>query len=109
MPIPHEVRPRLPLGLSGALLTILPWQAVALLVGTLTRECGVCTGRGQAPRRQPDAPRAGLPGATGTPLSTTRPAPARTRLPLAIVRRLGAECALCDGLGCGECAHSGLR
>jgi hypothetical protein len=33
----------------------------------------------------------------------------RSRLPLPLIRLLGAECPLCDGLGCQHCAHTGLR
>jgi hypothetical protein len=109
MPIPRQIRWHLLLALSGAfLLTILPWQ----VVGTLALERGVRTGFAQTQRGRPNTPGgslAGLPLATAAPRTATRPAFAHTRLPLAIVRRLGAECALCEGLGCGECAHSGLR
>jgi hypothetical protein len=41
--------------------------------------------------------------------SPLRPAFARMQLPLSTVRRLGAQCFLCQGIGCRECANTGLR
>jgi len=40
------------------------------------------------------------------PLVTRR---TRPRASLALVRLFGAQCPLCDGLGCEECARTGLR
>lgn len=37
------------------------------------------------------------------------PALATTRLPMVLVYLFGAQCALCQGLGCHDCAHTGLR
>jgi hypothetical protein len=41
--------------------------------------------------------------------ASPKPAFARLRLPLSTVRRLGAQCFLCQGIGCRECANTGLR
>ncbi|CAA9551986.1 MAG: hypothetical protein AVDCRST_MAG87-934 [uncultured Thermomicrobiales bacterium] len=38
-----------------------------------------------------------------------RPALVATRLPMVLVHLFGAQCAMCQGLGCGGCAHTGLR
>ena len=37
------------------------------------------------------------------------PAFARRRLSIRVLHLLGAICPLCNGLGCAECADSGLR
>lgn len=34
---------------------------------------------------------------------------AQKGMPLQLLHKLGAQCPLCQGLGCGECASSGLR
>jgi hypothetical protein len=113
MAISRQARRHLLLALSGALLlTVMPWQFAALVIGTLALERSLRLSFAHAQRRQTNThglPLLGLPMATDAACPAARPALARTRLPLSIVRRLGAECALCDGLGCGECAHSGLR
>ncbi len=38
-----------------------------------------------------------------------KPALATTRLPMVLVYLFGAQCALCQGLGCRDCDHTGLR
>jgi hypothetical protein len=44
-----------------------------------------------------------------TPVTPWASLPARPRLPLVLVRALGAQCPICDGLGCEVCAQTGLR
>lgn len=46
---------------------------------------------------------------TANEIIREKPAFATTRLPLALMRVFGAECFLCRGIGCEECAHTGLR
>ena len=44
-----------------------------------------------------------------TPSTPWASLPARPQLPPALVRTLGAQCPLCNGLGCEDCAQTGLR
>lgn len=47
------------------------------------------------------------PGLAGSRAS--RPARVTVRLPMHLIRLFGAQCALCQGFGCHECAQTGLR
>ncbi len=54
------------------------------------------------PLRRRDAQRQG--GSRGH-----MPGSSTSHLPIAMIRLFGADCALCQGLGCQECAQTGLR
>jgi hypothetical protein len=100
---------------TGILLTErMPWQLAALVLGVIMLEYTVRNGY---PRFRPRL-NAGTPHDTTHELAADQhsdhnfrdtPAFVRRRLPLALVRVYGAECGLCQGVGCTHCAHTGLR
>lgn len=91
----------------------MPWQFAALVLGTIPLEYTLRT----------DYPRFHRRLNTGAPHDTAHDLPAdresghnfrdtpsfvSRRLPLALVRVYGAEWCLCQGVGCNQCAYTGL-
>ncbi len=106
-----HIRWHLLLALLGALLMHwLPWQTAAIAVGVITLERGVQSGFVRARQRSITVAN---DHHSETPVEdagkTQAPGSITSRLPLDLVRLFGAECALCAGLGCRDCAHTGLR
>lgn len=77
------------------------WRAVSILTRIRAEQSGprdVRAGRRELPPQPSEAIRPG----------GRRDDWERGRLPVRMLRSLGAECPLCQGLGCVDCAGSGL-
>lgn len=100
----------LTLALAGALLIHwVAWQAVGLSVGVIMLKHGVRTGYFRVRRRMNAAPNDHAMedyGQADPP--APEPALVTMRLPMVLIQLFGAQCALCHGLGCRECAQTGL-
>lgn len=88
-----------------------PWQVVAIAVVAIMCDLSFRADRdvaepqidasGVAAWRSPRVAETAVPASTGA----VRPV---GRLPISLVRLLGADCPGCHGLGCDGCEHTGL-
>lgn len=97
---------------AGLLALWIPWQVVAILVVMILFERGFRQSLGEMQRQaQPstDTSPAHRELANCSPLPA--PAASRTsaRIPIELIRTLGADCSVCTGIGCPTCAHTGLH
>lgn len=106
-----HVRWHLILGFVGTLLIIwLSWQLASIVLGAVAMEYGIRSGYERTRRKLNAIP----PGRTSPALKVAekiseKPAFVTRRLSLPLMRVYDAQCCLCQGVGCSNCAHTGLR
>lgn len=101
---------QLGVGLIAALLVlVVPWHMVVLAAGIIRLDPKLRTEyvpREQKPNGAPPLRRQDAPGQGGS--QGRVPRGSTSHLPIAMIQLFGADCALCQGLGCQECAQTGL-
>lgn len=93
---------------AGLLVFWVPWQAVAICAVMVLFDWGFR--RSHATMQQQPVPESNVGfgdlGPASQPACGLR---TPDRIPVSLVRILGADCSLCRGIGCQTCAHTGLR
>lgn len=111
MPVLDRQRLHLILALVGILLIPgLSWHIVALVTSIIALGFGVRMGTARM-RRRASAGTAQRPRQDLVDLGRANNPPAFVTLgrPMALIRLWDAQCYQCQGVGCGECAQTGLR
>ena len=103
-----RTRWHLVLAIGASLLALwIPWQVIAIIVIMILFDRGFRHSHGEMQLQAQQS--TDTPLAHRSPLPTPMPGRTSARIPIALVRVLGADCSVCTGIGCPTCAHTGLH
>lgn len=86
-----------------ACTVFVPWQITVIVILAI-----LCDMLFRTEHERPEGRQAGAPQPAARPGAHRVSSHRAVRLPLRLVRLLGADCAQCRGFGCQACAHTGL-